>query len=804
MNRASELDDIARGFENLQGGADRAAVSLEGLRQATQGFATDAELMKIANQAVLRGLPTEGFNEAAEAAVKLGKAVGVEAAQSVETFIRGVSSMSERTLKNLGIVIDSEEAYRKFAEANGLVAERLSDAGKQAAFFAAASEAAQQKARELGDAADTAGDAYEKLGVAFKNAFDQAATAVSSSESLASGLASVREAVAALAPLFADLQKVLAGVAGFIIGVAGEAAKLVAEIVNGIIPSTQEWTRAMFVLQNAWKLGITDARILASQIYPDIIVKQKETAKTTEVLGNAWEKSGEAADEYKRKLESLADATIQTLEGSAELEDLFAKLASGAEDAGDAYGEVGDKYLQAARAASELESAQQDLKNALVDQAAGADISSEAIGILATRLNIAREELEKFLGLGEAKKFSGIGDLIGVGISEGLDRALTDGLTNTLQGLANGESIRSQLDQLGATAGAGIGGAIGGPLGAQIGQTLGAAMGEQLKKIGTNSRDSIAGITNILTTGGIDLGLGSAVADAFFGEHFETTARNNFEDFLEEITGDNFLVREGTDFGSGLFDDFLQNLQETAPEIGAAFSAAGAGFASLIENLDAGQAAAILSENLGGSIFELKALLDTAGISVEQLRESIIQMALDGSSSFAEAAGQLAGLGALAEEGIPGQIGATTEAINELFSASSNRVAVAALEALGDEAVEAGISLDQALANAAAAGTLPAEQIQALADAIAATGVSASELADGNLERLIQVLANVESSGFALGDSLQASLDAIDSLDDRLANLPEEVRTRVVVDVQTTGDADALQATGLGEVQVSG
>lgn len=799
LNRASELDDIQRGFESLQGGADAAAVSLEGLRRASQGFATDAELMKLANQAVLRGLPTEGFNEAAEAAVRLGKSVGIEAAQSIETFIKGVSSMSERTLKNIGIVVDSEDAYRKFAESIGTTADKLSDAGKQAAFFAAASEAARQKAADLGDAADTAGDAYEKLGVAFKNAFDQAATAVSSSQALGSGLTSVREAITALAPLFADLQKALAGVAGWILGVAGEAGKLTAQILNSIIPSTQEWTRALFVLQNAWKLGFTEARELATKLYPDIIVKQGQAKASTDDLSGSFIKGGDAADKYKQELEGIASAAIGIVEGSAAQQANLDKLRSGAEDAGAAYDDLGAAYLTASRAAAEVERAEKALSDALVAQASGVYESTTSIGILADTLARAREEVEKLsaetakadsslLGFGE------LGDSIGSSIVDGIGGALLDGT-----------SIRQELGPLGGQIGSQLGQAIGGPLGASLGKIAGEIYGEAIAKLGKSTKDTLLGSLD-LATGGLSriTGLDSAIADAFFGEHFETTARQNFEDFLEEITGENFLTRPGEEFGSGLFDDFLQNLQETAPEIGAAFSAAGAGFASLIENLDAGQAAAILSENLGGSIFELKALLDTAGISVEQLRESIIQMALDGSSSFAEAAGQLAGLGALAEEGIPGQIGATTTAINELFNASSNRVAVAALEALGDEAVEAGISLDQALANAGAAGELPAEQIQALADAIAATGVSASELADGNLERLIQVLANVESSGFALGDSLQASLDAIDSLDDRLANLPSEVRTTVVVDVQTTGDAAALQATGLSEVQVSG
>jgi hypothetical protein len=169
-NQASQLEGLKTGFENLQRGvgADPAA-SIERLRQATQGLISDTELYQKANQAVLLNVPTDVFNEAAGAAVKLGRAMGIDAAFAIESLSLGLGRQSRLYLDNLGIVVSAEEAYKNFAIANNIVGRTLTDAEKRAAFFEESLRKIRERAAELPDVLDSVGVATTKVGVAQQN-----------------------------------------------------------------------------------------------------------------------------------------------------------------------------------------------------------------------------------------------------------------------------------------------------------------------------------------------------------------------------------------------------------------------------------------------------------------------------------------------------------------------------------------------------------------------------------------------------------------------------------------------------------
>ena len=167
---ASKIEGISTAFRTLQQSiGNNPTESIEALRAATRGLISDTQLYQRANQAVLLGVPTKVFNEAAGAAVKLGRAMGIDAAFGLESLSLGLGRQSRLYLDNLGIVVSAEEAYAKFALTVGSSAQDLTDAEKKAAFFAEALAKIKQRADELPEPFDTVGVSLEKLQVAQEN-----------------------------------------------------------------------------------------------------------------------------------------------------------------------------------------------------------------------------------------------------------------------------------------------------------------------------------------------------------------------------------------------------------------------------------------------------------------------------------------------------------------------------------------------------------------------------------------------------------------------------------------------------------
>jgi hypothetical protein len=184
-SQANKVEGLATGFETLQKtvGQDPTK-SIKALREATRGLVSDIDLYQRANQAVLLGVPTKVFNEAAAAAVKLGRAMGIDAAFGLESLSLGLGRQSRLYLDNLGIIVSAEEAYKNFAGSVGKSAQDLTDAEKKAAFFAESLRKIKERAEELPEPLDTVGIALQRLEAAQENANTKFSAAFNASKPL--------------------------------------------------------------------------------------------------------------------------------------------------------------------------------------------------------------------------------------------------------------------------------------------------------------------------------------------------------------------------------------------------------------------------------------------------------------------------------------------------------------------------------------------------------------------------------------------------------------------------------------------
>ena len=167
----SQLVSLERSFTNLGKGVGFNEQSLQKFRDATDGTVSDVNLMIQANNAMLLGIveSDEQFADLIDNAQRLSKAVGQDALFGIESLTTGIGRQSKLMLDNLGIIIDTNLAYEKFAEANGKAVKDLDENERKQAFIQAAMESTREKVEQLGDEELNATDATNKLTASFDN-----------------------------------------------------------------------------------------------------------------------------------------------------------------------------------------------------------------------------------------------------------------------------------------------------------------------------------------------------------------------------------------------------------------------------------------------------------------------------------------------------------------------------------------------------------------------------------------------------------------------------------------------------------
>ena len=133
---AGKFDNAAAGFSKLANTVGGSAVSINKLRDAVDGTVNDVDLMTMANNALTLGVAdsTDKLAEMFDGAQRLGKVLGLDTTQAVNSLVTGMGRQSRLMLDNLGIIVDSEVAYRNFKQEMDIGTRALTDQEKKAAF----------------------------------------------------------------------------------------------------------------------------------------------------------------------------------------------------------------------------------------------------------------------------------------------------------------------------------------------------------------------------------------------------------------------------------------------------------------------------------------------------------------------------------------------------------------------------------------------------------------------------------------------------------------------------------------------
>lgn len=174
-DRAARVDKVAAAFDGLTKKAKFTGDTLLQMQAATRGAVTDFELMRQTNNALLLGVGKSSgqMAEMAEIARRLGAAMGIDTAQALESLVIGIGRQSRLWLDNLGIIVDVDSAYRKYADSLGKGVDQLTDYEKKLAFSNETMKSARDLVSGLGDDLVTQADKVARAKAEWENFKDE-------------------------------------------------------------------------------------------------------------------------------------------------------------------------------------------------------------------------------------------------------------------------------------------------------------------------------------------------------------------------------------------------------------------------------------------------------------------------------------------------------------------------------------------------------------------------------------------------------------------------------------------------------
>jgi TP901 family phage tail tape measure protein len=383
--------------------------------------------------------------------------------------------------------------------------------------------------------------------------------------------------------------------------------------------------------------------------------------------------------------------------------------------------------------------------------------------------------------------------------SASLADTVSNSLANALTDVFEGGDLKQTIISFGADIGGALGTAIGGPIGGALGEQVGKIIGKDISKIGDSAKDTIQGIGTILF-GPVNGAIMGFAANAIFGgsKDQDTEARESVLGYLDDLiaklkaAGSQFKIfnEQGqmVDFAGDLFsgDGAMfekpgwaeQWWQDLGNESASAFAGVGAGLVQMLGITEdvGGQIAYLLSENLGGSVDNLRLLLQATGIDTKSLEDALVAAGNAGTMSWHQVEVALQGVTAATGDGLVA-VGNVEGAVQQLISTGGKGAqSIQALQNLGIEAMESGAkSLDDLKARLKASGKFTEAQIEAIFTALSQRGITTlEELAAVSDRTGGGIIADLESLGFkwdVVADSVANTTDNVSKLDQATKDL---------------------------------
>lgn len=828
-SKGSEIDDMGAAFQRLaqQAGAT-SDVLLGELKDATAGTISDFELMQRSNEALNAGLKPDNLITVANAARAMGETFGGDLKNNFDALLDSLQKGDDRYLKSKGILIDNQKAYEAYAKSLGVATDALSEIGKAEAIQAAAIEEMKRQFTNAGEITLDTGDAISKLKAQFDNAVNAIRVAIGTNEELKNALLQLGDALANI-----NVEEVASAIGSGLTTAINTATEAVKVFNN-------EWQN----LARGWEVVKARSIDLGNANYEQAR-KTQESAVQNKKLSDSLASLSKIQDEAWKLQYKMADGLKVTKDELRPLEQEFKAVSAVQLDAALKQGAYSERLKETStilktlgillpQAKKNQENHTNAINNATKAHKTLVEINKDyeskirdTIDQLAKGILTNAEAAKSIDDLGQAYKKSGgeaesfakIHDLVvtkaledtakkaeelkkqteesaseGIfGIKQlstgdkGIDQAVGDFGQQFVDAMADGLN-RADVKPLSEAVVQLVAQASGLPpeVAQILGKTLGGAIGRVLEKLGDDTEGTKA-----------RKAVDKYFADLFKGDRLGIIVGDELKRLSDLAFRGDTLFGGNADFGKGTFDDFFKSLNEQTQQ---AFSGVGAAFEQMLGKAGdiSGQVAAVFANNIGGSINNLQLLVQATGVSFEDLHTQIVNAFLDGKLSVEEAQNSLNGLAQVAQSGIPDGIGLIDQAFKNLQAAGTKggRALVDALQDIGFEAIELG-QKDFATLEAELKTRLPSasEAIDQLFSTLESSGIkSIDQLTKATADQLLPALAELSRQKFPFEEQSKNVNDLIQKME----NFPEEVNSRINIEVNTkyTGDTQSYVNSG--------
>lgn len=150
------------------------------VREASLGTVSNMDIVASSNKAMMLGVSgsADQLAQLMEIAALRGRAMGISTTQAFDDMVRGIGRMSPMILDNLGIVVDAEGTYGKYAESIGKSSSELTRAEKIQALLNKVLDEGNKMLEESGGLVDDNAAKYERLEAQIANYKASLATSV--------------------------------------------------------------------------------------------------------------------------------------------------------------------------------------------------------------------------------------------------------------------------------------------------------------------------------------------------------------------------------------------------------------------------------------------------------------------------------------------------------------------------------------------------------------------------------------------------------------------------------------------------
>jgi hypothetical protein len=816
MTATMQSENITRGFQHFARTIGQDAIpKLNELKAATHGFIQETQLMQIATKAMVAGIDdgSGAFDRAVGNITKLARATGMDAVQAVNMFNQAMATGRTTTLAQMGIVVNAAKAHEEYARQIGKTAQELTQAEKKQAVLNAAFADAEQKAKGLSGEARTMAEVHFILKNELANVADNTLQLISKNPTLV-----------------AQYKDLTSGVGDFARGVQVLSANLL--ILN-------ERAARSGGLYDKMRQGLESAPFVGGLFKANRLMGDYDV----NLLGALRDKL-QANAKALEDVDSAADGAAGSIEGLSEEAEEFAVSASRVSEQAKKMADAMEALLTQIRAPLQEDAIDvfteqiitlnlewQKHQDVMVYVAALEALASTVKGDAQGMANFTEATRRASAEMKEYRRQS-------EGINIQYDRITLAEKQQSIDAASGSFSAYLNLAGMPSVASQFFGKQLG-QMFPQVGEWMAGSLGSMmLPIIGMVIQGVDAGLSKMRDLERTNpAAIGQERFDAFYGGGLEGIFGKELGGLLAKLPKEPLgVIFEKVLVGLGLFGtgnrdtagrqslggwfredalrekdlqliirDQLANVTSITtnwPEIYNAtpapgFEGVGRGFAELMKEMQvpAEQFVAILSENMGGSLNNMQLMLQTIGITVQELTAALDELYLSGKMNAKDFLSAQRDVQEVYKQGIPGAVGATDQAFENLVAGglANGRIAMDAFGDLAAEAIEKGISSLEGLREDLIALGMPIDQVDKLFAAFANNGIDSLEkLKDIGITGTAQLVSDLQDMGFAFDKPIEGARELYEIMNDIYSKKDIDINIKLNMSAQ---DKALLQMT---------